>query len=102
MQEGQEGPLGGGGSPGFGLLQGSGEVCVVMVSDAPSKALAPRENRSASIVCTDRDKLYDVLAVSEFHHHRINRSQCFMDRGTHINGIEILLEPGQTPVEALS
>ena len=30
----------------------------------------------------------DVLAVSEFHHMRINHREQFADRGNHINGIE--------------
>jgi transposase len=42
-----------------------------------------------SIVYTDSYPAYDVLDVSEFHHHRIDHSDAYvLDRHNHINGIE--------------
>jgi transposase len=41
-----------------------------------------------SIVYSDSLKSYNVLDVSEFHHHRINHSKIFVDKKNHINGIE--------------
>ena len=38
---------------------------------------------------TDSYPAYDVLDVSEFHHHRIDHSDAYvLDRHNHINGIE--------------
>lgn len=44
--------------------------------------------RPDSIVYTDTYRSYDALDVSEFHHHRINHSDAFVDEKNHINGIE--------------
>lgn len=44
--------------------------------------------RPDSIVYTDSFRFYDVLDVSEFHHHRINHSELFAHAHNHINGIE--------------
>ena len=42
-----------------------------------------------SIIYTDALSAYDVLDISEFHHHRINHSETFVGPGrAHINGIE--------------
>jgi len=41
-----------------------------------------------SVVYTDAYHSDDALDVSEFHHHRINHSDVFVDEKNHINGIE--------------
>ncbi len=42
-----------------------------------------------SVIYTDALNAYDVLDVSEFHHHRINQGDKFTaPRKVHINGIE--------------
>ncbi len=44
---------------------------------------------SDSVVYTDSFNVYDVLDVSEFHHHRINHKVDFVcNKTNHINGIE--------------
>ena len=49
-----------------------------------------------SIVYTDSYPPYDVLDVSEFHHHRIDHSDAYvLDRHNHINGIENFWKRGQ-------
>jgi transposase len=75
----------------FGLLKRGGKVHAVMIPDAKSLTLMGimRERiRPDSIVYTDSFRSYDVLDVSEFHHHRINHSELFADAHNHINGIE--------------
>ena len=77
--------------PVFGLLKRGGKVHTVMIPDAKSLTLMGimRERiRPDSIVYTDSFRSYDVLDVSEFHHHRINHSELFADVHNHINGIE--------------
>ena len=77
--------------PVFGLLKRGGKVHTVMIPDAKSLTLMGimRERiRPDSIVYTDSFRSYDVLDVSEFHHHRINHSELFADAHNHINGIE--------------
>lgn len=77
--------------PMFGLLKRGGKVHAVMIPDAKSLTLIGiiRERiRPDSIVYTDSFRSYDVLDVSEFHHHRINHSELFADAHNHINGIE--------------
>lgn len=77
--------------PVFGLLKRGGKVHAVMIPDAKSLPLMGimRERiRPDSIVYTDSFRSYDVLDVSEFHHHRINHSELFADAHNHINGIE--------------
>jgi transposase len=77
--------------PVFRLLDRGGQVHAVMIPDASSLALmgTMRERiRPDSIVYTDSFRSYDVLDVSEFHHHRINHSELFADAHNHINGIE--------------
>lgn len=61
------------------------------IEDAKSDTLMPiiREKIIPdSIVYTDCLKSYNVLDVSEFHHHRINHFKIFADKKNHINGIE--------------
>jgi transposase len=77
--------------PVFGLLKRGGKVHAVMIPDARSLTLMGimRERiRPDSIVYTDSFRSYDVLDVSEFHHHRINHCELFADAHNHINGIE--------------
>ena len=75
----------------FGLLKRKGRVHVVMIPNAPTQTLLPiirQKVRPDSIVYTDCFAAYDVLDVSEFHHHRINHSKLFAEATNHINGIE--------------
>jgi len=44
--------------------------------------------KSDSFVYTDAYHSYDALDVREFHHHRINHPDVFVDDLNHINGIE--------------
>lgn len=77
--------------PVFGLLKRGGKVHAIMIPDAKSLTLIgimPERIRLDSIVYTDSFRSYDVLDVSEFHHHRINHSETFVDEKDHINGIE--------------
>jgi transposase len=77
--------------PVFGLLKRGGKVHAMMIPDAKSLTLMGiiRERiKPDSIVYTDSFRSYDVLDVSEFHHHRINHSELFADAHNHINGIE--------------
>ena len=78
--------------PVFGLLKRGGRVYTVMVESAKSTVLLGiiREKiQPDSVIYTDALSAYDVLDVSEFHHHRINHSATFVEPGKlHINGIE--------------
>jgi len=78
--------------PVFGLLKRGGRVHAVIIQDTKSSTLFSiiRERiRPDSIVYTDSLRSYDILDVSEFHHHRIDHTKSFVaDRHNHINGIE--------------
>lgn len=77
--------------PVFGLLKRGGKVHVVMIPDAKSRTLMGiiRDRiRPDSVVYTDSFTSYDVLDMSEFHHHRINHTEIFAHERNHINGIE--------------
>jgi transposase len=77
--------------PVFGLLKRGGLVHTVMIQDTKSLTLMGiiRERiEPDSIVYTDSFRSYDVLDVSEFHHHRINHKERFAAERNHINGIE--------------
>ena len=77
--------------PVFGLLKRAGRVHVVMIADVRSATLTGIIRACVqpdSVVYTDAYGAYDVLDVSEFHHHRINHREAFVERGNHINGIE--------------
>lgn len=77
--------------PVFGLLKRGGKVHAVMIPDAKSLTLIGiirQRIKPDSIVYTDSFSSYDVLDVSEFHHHRINHSEAFTADRNHINGIE--------------
>lgn len=63
--------------PVFGLLKRGGKVHAVMIPDAKSKTLLGIMRQRIlpdSVVYTDNFGSYDILDVSEFHHHRINYS----------------------------
>ena len=77
--------------PLFGLLKRQGKVHTVIIPNAKENTLFPIIKQTVkpdSIVYTDSFVSYDVLDVSEFHHHRINHSEKFADERSHINGIE--------------
>ena len=78
--------------PVFGLLKRGGRVYAVPIPSAKSSVLMGiiRERTEPdSIIYTDALSAYDVLDISEFHHHRINHSETFVGPGrAHINGIE--------------
>jgi transposase len=62
--------------PVFGLLKRGGKVHAVMIPDAKSKTLLGIMRQRIlpdSVVYTDNFGSYDILDVSEFHHHRIIR-----------------------------
>jgi len=75
----------------FGLLKRAGKVYVAMPSDASSKTLVGiirQRVQPDSIVYTDSFPAYNILDISEFHHHRINHRESYGDGPNHINGIE--------------
>ena len=78
--------------PVFGLLKRGGRVHAVMIPNARSAVLMGiirQRIRPDSVIYTDALHAYDILDVSEFHHHRINHSEAFaVDDRVHINGIE--------------
>src|ERR1700756_376933 len=78
--------------PVFGLLKRGGRVYAVPIPGAKSSVLMGiirERTKPDSIIYTDALNAYDVLDVSEFHHHRINHSRAFVGQGrVHINGIE--------------
>jgi transposase len=78
--------------PVFGLLKRGGRVYTATIPGAQTKVLMGiiREKiQPDSIIYSDSLKAYDALDVSEFHHHRINHSEQFVDgEKVHINGIE--------------
>lgn len=91
VRKGKRGRGAAGKVPVFGLLKRAGKVHAVMIADTRSETLAGiiRETvRPDSIIYTDAFPAYNVLDVSEFHHHRINHSHSFVAGGRHINGIE--------------
>jgi transposase len=75
----------------FGLLKRAGKVYVAVPLDASSKTLVGiirQRVQPDSIVYTDSFPAYNILDVSEFHHHRINHRESYVDGPNHINGIE--------------
>ena len=76
----------------FGILKRGGRVYTVVPADLRRETLMPVIRDKVvpdSVVYTDSYSVYDVLDVSEFHHHRINHTQTFVvDKHNHINGIE--------------
>ena len=92
VRKGKRGRAAAGKVPVFGWLTRGGKVLTAIIPNAQSNTLLPimREQVAPdSIVYTDSFTAYDVLAVSEFHHRRVNHSKVFVTkRGHHINGIE--------------
>jgi len=76
----------------FGILKRGGRVYTVVAPNLQRETLMPiiREKvKPDSVVYTDSYNVYNVLDVSEFHHHRINHTEAFVrDKHNHINGIE--------------
>jgi transposase len=76
----------------FGILKRGGRVYTLVPPDLRRDTLMPIIREKVvpdSVVYTDSYNVYDVLDVSEFHHHRINHLEAFAgDKNNHINGIE--------------
>lgn len=76
----------------FGILKRGGKIYTKIVQDTKTNTLLPIIRRKIipdSVVYTDFYRCYNVLDVSEFHHHRINHSTHFEEeKHNHINGIE--------------
>lgn len=75
----------------FGLLKRGGLVYTKVVIDTKSSTLMPIIKGKVapdSIVYTDSYRSYNALDVTDFHHHRVNHSQLFVQGHNHINGIE--------------
>ena len=75
----------------FGMLKRHGKVFTVVVENTKTKTLMneiAHKIKPDSVVYSDAYHSYDALDVSEFHHHRINHSDTFVDEKNHINGIE--------------
>jgi len=91
-QKGKRGRGAGGKVAVFGILKRGGRVYTVVPPDLRRETLLPiiREKIVPdSVVYTDSFRVYNVLDVSEFRHHRINHSEAFVrDKHNHINGIE--------------
>jgi transposase len=78
--------------PVFGLPKHGGKVHEVMIPDARSLTLMGiiRERiRPDSIVYTGSFRSYGGLDVPEFHHHRINHSEEFVDDTNHLNNYRL-------------
>ena len=92
VRKGRRGRGAAGQVPVFGILRRGGKVYTVMIPDVRKDTLLPIIRQRIvpdSIVYTDSYPAYDVLDVSEFHHHRIDHSDAYvLDRHNHINGIE--------------
>ena len=76
----------------FGILKRRGRVYTLVAPNLRRDTLMPIIRDKVvpdSVVYTDSFNVYDVLDVSEFHHHRINHTEAFArDKHNHINGIE--------------
>src|SRR6476620_3453346 len=92
VRKGKRGRGAAGKIPVFGILKRGGKVHTVMIPDVRKDTLLPIIRHKVvpdSIVYTDSYPAYDVLDISEFHHHRIDHSDAYvLDRHNHINGIE--------------
>ena len=90
-RKGRRGRGAAGKTPVFGLLKRKGKVYSQVIPDAKTKTLMPiirNRIKPDSIIYTDGLNSYDALDTSGFHHKRINHSKEFVNRPTHINGIE--------------
>ena len=91
VRKGKRGRGAGGKTPVFGILKRGGHVYTQVIENTKTSTLMPiiREQiMPDSIVYTDSYRSYNALDVSEFKHHRINRSALFAHQHNHINGIE--------------
>ena len=92
VRKGKRGRGAAGKVPVFGILKRGGRVYTVMIPNVRKDTILPIIRQRIvpdSIVYTDGYIAYDVLDVSEFHHHRIDHSEAYVrDRHNHINGIE--------------
>src|SRR5215475_15768792 len=92
VRKGKRGRGAAGNVPVFGILKRGGRVYTVMIPDVRKDTLLPIIRQKIvpdSLVYTDCYPGYDVLDVSEFHHHRIDHSDAYVrERHNHINGIE--------------
>jgi len=91
VRKGKRGRGAAGKVPVFGLLKRGEHVYTTIIPDTKSTTLTGiirQRLQPDSIVYTDSYRSYDVLDVSEFHHHRVNHNETFVDQGRHINGIE--------------
>ena len=92
VRKGKRGRGAAGKIPVFGILKRGGKVHTVIIPDVRKDTLLPIIRQKVvpdSIVYTNSYPAYDVLDVSEFHHHRIDHSDAYvLDRHNHINGIE--------------
>jgi len=77
--------------PVFGMLKRGGKVYTKVIPDTRSATLMRILEEKIvpdSIVYTDSLQSYNVLAVSDFDHVRVNHSYLFAEGRNHINGIE--------------
>ena len=91
VRKGKRGRGAGGKTPVFGILKRGGHVYTQVIENTKTSTLMPiiREQiMPDSIVYTDSYRSYNALDVSEFKHHRINRSALFAHQHNRINGIE--------------
>jgi transposase len=92
VRKGKRGRGAAGKVPVFGILKRGGRVYTVMIPNVRKDTILPIIRQRIipdSIVYTDGYIAYDVLDVSEFHHHRIDHSEAYVrERHNHINGIE--------------
>ena len=99
VRKGKRGRGAAGKVPVFGILRRGGKVHTVMIPNVRKDTLLPIIRQRIvpdSIVYTDSYPAYDILDVSEFHHHRIDHSDAYvLDRHKPHQRNRELLEPGQ-------
>ena len=91
QRKGKRGRGAAGKVPVFGILKRGGQVYTKVIPDAKASTLMPIMQKKIvpdSIVYSDALPSYNVLDVSDFHHHRINHSRLLARGKNHINGIE--------------
>src|ERR1700735_3409464 len=92
VRKGKRGRGAAGKIPVFGILKRGGKVHTVMISNVRKDTLLPIIRQKIvpdSFFYPASYPAYDVLDVSEFHHHRIDHSDAYvLDRHNHINGIK--------------
>jgi transposase len=81
VRKGKRGRGAAGKIPVFGILKRGGKVHTMMIPDVRKDTLLPIIRHKVvpdSIVYTDSYPAYDVLDVSESHHHRIDHSDAYV------------------------